>query len=282
MKSFKDFILEKKKSWLDSSLSFNSSFNEMRSNKKLNEELNWITRKDDEPYEEKQNRFNVKYNAAIHDHNDYHSNKLTPEEQKYIHSYTSAASDSLNGYGSSKNMNGMLRNMAGDKNSKILHQKTQDILESIKKMSSCFRPETTNRKEIITWGGIPEHISNHLLNLGKDSDHHLPGFTSTSTDRSTAIYFAGKYNNAKDYSEFKSTPLHVIQYHVKPGAGLSVAAHSPHNENELILHHGAKITYHGHKRISLNNGQTVILHHVTVQPDHKSLEEYGQYDHPKD
>lgn len=307
MKTFKEFLAEAKPpynkwrskglSWDRSPLFFDSSFGEHH-NRSMFESMIYVDESDvsksinwfdaDHPnkhlhHESIDNEHGVQYNAGIHGHEDYHSRKLTSEERRSVLSYTSAKAHSMNGHAASQNMNGMLRNMSGDKKSAVLGQDPNDVKDSIKKLSSAFRPETTNRKPVTTWGGVPAHIGEQLMNSGQGSQHHIPGFTSTSTSKSVAYKFAFGYNLRK--AKTSNDPVHIIQYHLKPGTGLSAAEHSPYDENEFILHHGAKIEYHGSENVTHQendgDGQMhLIIHHVTVHPEHKSFHEYGEYHHP--
>jgi hypothetical protein len=291
MKSFKDFILEKKKSWLDSSLSFNSSFREVIKNKRdLKESFddiehrNWLD--DNQTPFTAENKHRVGYNHFFHDHPDVEPKELEKHHIDAIEHYCTSKSNGPNGHRSSGNMNAVLRNMSGDKNQRILGPHIFDeVKRSIKALSSAFTPNNTNRKEITTYGAVPHHIGRRLIESGKNSEHHLAGFTSTSSDKETAMHFANEY--ASDRNTPDDEPYHIVKYHIKPGVGLSAAKHSSYDENEVILHHGAKITYHGpeyivHQRSNRAHPRQIIIHHVTVHPEHKSLEEYGQYDHPKD
>lgn len=291
MKSFKSFIQEKKKSWLNSPLSFNSSFREVIKNKRALKESfdgveakNWLS---DQPEQfTAENRYRVNYNHVFHDHPDVESKELEQHHIDAINHYCTSKSDGPNGHQSSGNMNAVLRNMSGDKTQRIRGPHLFDeIKRSIKTLSSAFTPNNTNRKEITTYGAVPYHIGRKLIESGKDSEHHLAGFTSTSSDKQIAMLFANEYSS--DHNTPDDEPYHIIKYHIKPGAGLSAAKHSSYDENEVILHHGAKITYHGpeyiiHQRSNLNHPRHIIVHHVTVHPEHKLLEEYGSYDHPKE
>jgi hypothetical protein len=94
------------------------------------------------------------------------------------------------------------------------------------------------------------------------------------------------YNFAKKNAPRAGTnDRHVIKYTVKPGTGLSVAEHSPYDEDEVLLHHGAKLKYshtteHPHEDYRGHKGITYV-HHVTAEKSHLSLNDYGNYDHPE-
>lgn len=281
MKSFKEYILEKKNN--KSFLSWDSDFSSIRSKIKLNESSSFH-----EKYpvisSDKKNEHDCKYNSEFFDHPDIIQKSILPEHKRAITSYCSAKSTSNNGFASSSNMNAMLRNMSGDKTQHIQYQDPDDVKISIKTLSSVFKDKNnTNRKQIQTFAGIPHHIGEQLMNSGKDTEHHLAAFTSTSIQPRVAHNFAMGYNKKYHHDGLP----HIIKFDVKPGAGLPAAHHSPYDENEVILHHGAKITYHGHEILEHTDPysgekSSVIVHHVTVHPEHKSLEEYGSYDHPKE
>jgi hypothetical protein len=229
----------------------------------------------------KRNDYGGTYDADFHDHSDVKPGSLTPEHELAINGYTSAGSNSSYGYASSENMNSMLRNMDGDKTYSITEKhKPRRVLTSIKELSSAFTPENTNRKSIVTHGGIPQHIGHKLISAGKGSEHYIPGFTSTSSDNETAVSFAKKYRLKG--SGDPNGAYHVMQYHVQPGAGLSAAANSDYSENEVILHHGARMRYLGHQEIpGSTRKHTMIVHHAIIYPEHKQLEHYGEYNDEK-
>lgn len=160
--------------WKDSPLpSFKSSFSEhskkdrSSSNKKVDEAFVPFTKKfikhspgawDEhiEPGEEYKSVIGdhgVEYNIH-HNHPDVRANKLEPHHIQAINRYCTVGSDKHGGYGSSANMNAMLRNMSGDKSSRVLYHDPEHVKASIHALSSAFTPENTNRAEMKTWGGI--------------------------------------------------------------------------------------------------------------------------------
>lgn len=296
MKTFSDYLQEKNKtlSWASSFsenrpsiLSWNSGFAESRNlnlseEVTVNTEVNGWDSHEDSVRGKKTNSKKAVYDADIHDHEDVKPQKLN---RKSVTDYTGVKSEKTPG--SSKNINGYLRNKMGDKNSKVLGHSPEAVHKAVKKLSSNFTPENTNRKELTTYAGVPHHIGEKLESSKKGDIHHLTGFTSTSTQRNTAIDFADIKTNSKNPKVHGVR--HIIKFHLKPGAGLSVAANSEHPENEMLLHHGARTEY-SHTEINTGRSSATRLnsrvyethiHHVTVHPDHLDLDKhYGSYDHP--
>lgn len=275
MISFKDFLKKVKfvPGWNSSHKeqripflpSWNSSHKEQRKDDLKENFFHDMAHEDAKP---KRNKMGSYYDSNFHDHPDVEPKKLTAEHKTAIKHYSQTSSYHNNGHASSQNMNNYLRNRAGDKSVKIQSHHASKVDESVRKLSKAFTPENTNRKEVQTFGAVPEHVGNHLKKSGKGSRHSLPGFTSTSSARSIADSFASQYGGKK----------HIIHYHIKPGAGLSVAKHSKFDEDEVLLHHGAHIEYHGTKtHKDPDTGDTVHVHHVTVHPTHTPLEHYGEY-----
>lgn len=230
------------------------------------------------------------YDHSFHNHPDVKPQNLTYQNRHHLHAignYTTVKSRDIDdGHGSSSNINNYLRNREGAKDVGILHHSESDVLKSVKVLSSAFTPENTNRKEIETYGGIPKHIGDKLMNRASDhyddknvgKQYNLPGFTSTSSRKKTAKYFAESYaRNGGHNGEH-----HMVKYTIHPGSGLSVASCSEFPENEVLLHHGAKVTYHGTTVKVDEYGKRTFTHELTVHgPEHhKPLEEYGNYDHP--
>lgn len=214
---------------------------------------------------------------------------LSKEHEKAIVKYTSESSSGNEGHASSGNMNAYLRNRAGDKTQKIIGKGTHPkVKEAVHRLSSAFTPENTNKKPIVTFSGVPKHIGEHFLKAEKGSQHALAGFTSTSTDHGHAIEFAHSYNYGL------SKTIHMIRFYVHKGAGLSTSYVKPENpkfsphehelnsfgEKEVILNHGAHVTYHGTEKTKLE-GSNVFVHHLEVHPHRTELHEYpSEYEHP--
>ena len=126
-----------------------------------------------------------------------------------------------------------------------------------------------------TYSGVPEHIGEHLEQSGTDVKHYIPGFLSTSTNVSTAAEFARTYNE-KDFDITKTKHHHVLQIHVHPGVGRSVAHESSFPENEVLLHHGTEMTYSHTTEHTDDDGNKYKMHHVIAHPNRIKLEDYGK------
>lgn len=208
------------------------------------------------------------YHHAIHNHPDVGPTVVTDSDREAIDRYTGSYSGIINGY---------LRYRAGDRsygqhpgNGERAHKQTE---EHIKNLSNVFSRGNTNRIPIHTWSGVPAHVGTDLMNSSIGSYHHIAGFTSTSTHKSTANSFAVGHAGSA------ANDRHVIHYKVQKGAGLSVAGHSSYDENEVILHHGAQIKYHGTTVYHPSDGSPSVhkvhVHHVTVYPKSLPLSKYG-------
>jgi hypothetical protein len=209
----------------------------------------------------------------IHDHPDIRPQKLSQEHLDSIKDYSQTKSEDPDGDGSSKNLNGYLRNrLSNDPKTphKVTHQHPEDVEFRAKQLMSAFTPENTNRKPVQVFSGIPPSIGNKLRQSSVGAKHLLAGFTSTSTSRETARGFGVDHARAED--ENIEHP-HIMVCHVEPGAGLSIAKHSTFSENEILLHPGAHVTYRG----SEFNHEGIHLHHVTIHNTHKPLDEYPEY-----
>lgn len=215
----------------------------------------------------------------IHTHPNIRPQNILPEHKVAIVHYVSTGSKGKNGFAASSNMNNYLRNRMGDKTVGIKFDQPEGrVKDSVRELSKAFTPENTNKQSVISYTGVPPKIGHQLARSARGSTHHLPGFTSTSTD----------FNHAEDYGQSSSRRhndphnAHVIQCHVLPGAGLSVATHSNYeDENEIVLHHGAKVTYNGTNQRTAPDGSTTHIHHVTVHPEHVNLDDYPEdYVHP--
>ena len=274
MKTFKEFNKDKppkipKKK--ESNLGWDSGHKEARDKKKLKEDYNAQNSIGDDSHVTENGN---PYNGHFHDDPDVKPQKLSETHKNAIHNYCSTPSDHKSGHASSQNMNNYLRNRDGEKDKHVLHHNEKDVESSILKLSSAFwHKENTNKKPIETYGGIPHHIGEKLEKSGKGATHHLSGFTSTSSSQKTATDYGHGYKN-----QHSKNPTHVIKYNIHPGAGLSAVHHSRWSENEVILHHGAKIKYSHTTKHDDGYGGDVKVHHVTVHPDHKKLSEYGKYD----
>lgn len=283
MKTFKNYLLNKN----NFILSWDSGHAEQR-DENITEEVTNTTHEEvwGKHVVHKNNKYNKRdgcYNGDIHDHPDVKPKGLTNRDS-VIH-YAETPSDHYNGHGSSKNINGYLRNRMGDKKVGIIEHQTESVLDSVKKLSSNFTPENVNRKELTSYSGVPEHIGKKLEASKSGDIHHLAGFTSTSTAPHTAVHFAKNAAMETDNPHIH----HIIKFTVQSGAGMSIAHESSFGENEILLHHGAKTTY---SHTEINHGRSdnlpdapkveTHIHHVTVHPEHKNLDDYGSYNAPKD
>ncbi|NCA91596.1 MAG: hypothetical protein EOM92_22620 [Gammaproteobacteria bacterium] len=293
MKSFKEY--NKKENPF---LNWESSFNERRNlnRQKVNEEITRPpVRANYDNYQ-----FRNDKNHPVHDTLAIKGREeLSPEEINSVQHYTgTSAKNTETGHLSSGEMNGYLRNRFGHKFSKIKYGHAPDkVEEGIKNLSKAFRPSTTNSVPIETFSGIPNEIGYKLEQMNPGETTHLPGFTSTSTNRKVAERFS-------NYDDLGIRPGHLIKFHVHPGAGLSIARHSVsledeneepdettklftqlygetgkgnQGEDEILLHHGTKVTYLGSERQGRH-----IIHHMEAHPEHLSLDEYpNPYLHPK-
>ncbi len=274
MKTFKEYINNNKIRFLDGP----KSYAEMRQTKVNEGLLDFLKNKNKK---EDDNYFNTRaYDKSFHENNGIKPQNLSADDKRSIRRYTQAASDSDYGHGSSENTNNLLRNMGGYKEYKVKGHSPKDVLKSVKNLSSVFTPENTNKKEIITYGGVPAKIGNALENSKPGDIHRFVGFTSTSGGHednedpfNIANHFARKYKNKTNSPE-----SHIVKYHIQPGTGLSVAANSAHPEEEVLLNHNAEVTYRHTENITDKYGDPVKVHHVTVHPTQPSLESYGKYE----
>lgn len=222
------------------------------------------------------NKFGAFYNHKIHDHPDFASNITSKEHSNAIRKFTEGHFDHPQGSGA---INSYLRNRTGEASSKGIHHslKEGDVHKAVKTLSSAFTKEHTNKKPMATFGAVPPHTAKFMARKGHGGVTALGGFVSTSTDSAVAHKFSGMHYGTKGTDE---SPHHVVRYHLPEHTGLSAVHHSPHEENEVILHHGSKATYMGGKKI-YHDGEAVHLHDVMVHPDTNPLEKYPPYKHPE-
>ena len=259
-------------------LSWASSHNEMRG-KSLKEE--------------KQNELCARYHE-LHDHPDFKPQALSERHMLALRGYSEGEKHGSMGYMGSPNVNAYLRNRAGEKDKQIwpgvaaqrgVYGKSPSdadvskVKKAVRRLSSVFTKENTNKITATVYGGVPASIGQKLMAAGPNSHHHIAGFTSTSTDESTGE----KYSREHAYND-EAKDLHMIVYHLQPHTAVSVVHHSSFSENEMLLHHGAHIEYHHTEEEPADNRYWKIgkydkfyTHHVTVHPDSKSLSKYGKY-----
>lgn len=226
--------------------------------------------KTDQPLSKRRaNVYDATYDADVHDHPDIKPAGLTPEHEQAIEEYTNMHQAK---HSSSSHMNNYLRNRAGEKDKYFGKAHTEEAVKgAIKRLSSAFTPENTNRRPVEVYTGVPEHIGNKFANSEPGSKRALAGFTSASTSRRTAHDFATGYNG------YRNNEAHILHMKLMPGAGLSAVHHSEASEDEFILHHGAHVVYHGSEHHPNADGTTTHVHKITVYPSHKPLEKYGEY-----
>ncbi len=286
MKSFKEFTKKKQISWLDvpafaETRHLVKSDNSSVSIKEVLEQyahVKWKdwTRKaavadsksrnlDDSPFEK------------IHEHP-----SVIPEDTDdhvpAIEHYTATPTrDVQNGHRSSSNINRHLRHLAGESltggpgpNQGIAGPHTvEKVRGAIADLSKTFRRTTTNKIPVTTYTGVPKRVGEKLEKAEEGSEHHFPGFTSSSSAQQNAHEFARHY---------KSTGLkdaaHVIQFHAEPGSVRSFAHHSRFNEHEFGIHHGARATYSHTTEHKETDGTTTKVHHMILHADHLSIDDY--------
>lgn len=289
MKTFKEFlksVKKKKTNWLSwdqphdkkevSWLSWPSP-HEMR-DQLVKEEFiieDW-TNEGPEPKTKKSDT-DMEYDSSFHDHPDVIPKKINRGHALAIDHYVAGGwNNPVSGPGTSRNINWYLRNRAGESDDKIKGGHSEDkVKTAINRLSSLFTPDNTNRKSVEVYSGVPQHIGKKLQEAGEGSTHYLPGFTSTSSSRLTAHAFARSFARSDNLKE-----QHVLHITAKPGTGVSLVHHSILPENEVLIHHGARLTYHGTTTHQNRDGTVTHVHNVTIHPDHKKLEDYGPYNHP--
>lgn len=284
MKSFKEFFTNTKEpvSWLN----WNGSFAAIRKAPLKEEELTpnvrwsqWTGSRMKPKGPDTRTNNNGNFYHKIHD-----DPQVVPSDSDdpvpAISHYCSTESNSkFNGHCSSSNINNHLRYLAGQKVSEG-GEHTQGIIgghspdkvkQAIRDLSATFKGNT-NRKPIKVFAGIPKHIGEQIEASDKGTVHRNPGFLSTSTDEGQASDYAGQYA----YKDNVDTH-HVVQLHLHPGAGRSAVHHSRFDENEVIVHHGAKMVYSHTEEQETPSGHPLKVHHLEVFPDHEKLENYPNF-----
>lgn len=200
-----------------------------------------------------------KYYDSIHDHPDVEPKNLSQKQIDAIKIHTEESRD-YNNYLDKKH-----------KDITYAPHSENSYVDHIKTLSSAFNPENTNKKPIISYSSIPERIGNVFLNSPKNSKHTIARFTSTSTNKNIALNFGVTRQRPHDDA------IHLLKLHNQPGAALSVPKYSHlSTEDELLLNHGAHVTYHYSKSEKHPEYGKIITHFVTVHPTHTPLEEYGK------
>lgn len=225
------------------------------------------------------------YAIDIHDHPKIRPRSISIKGSAAIERYTGHGSVGLNNY---------LHRLAANTNEREdpgRHSLAQDLM-------SMYTPQNTNRRDVRTYAGIPTSVGEQLAKSKKGSQFHLPAFTSTTTCRYKAHEFANKaakiaesnfkpdYDEDLEYSKTRADN-HIIHFNVlaptreqDSGSGLSILAHAiAADENEILIHPGAKITYKGttsYRNREGENDNVVHVHQVDVHPlrEAKPLSKY--------
>ena len=303
MKSFKEFFTNTKEpiSWLnwDSShmairdkvklpktnyLNYDGSFAAIRKEPLKEEELTpnvrWNTwtgsrMKHSNATKNNKNAFYEK----IHDDPQVVPNDTDDVVPPINHYCRTPSNDRYGGHASSSNVNNHLRHLAGQKVSEggehtqgIIGGHSQEkVQQAIRDLSATFKGNT-NRKPIKVYAGIPKHIGEKIQSSDKGTVHRNPGFLSTSTEEGQAMDYASQYAEKDNVGTH-----HVVQLHLHPGSGRSVAHHSNFEENEVLVHHGAKMVYSHTEDHETPSGHPLKVHHLEVFPDHEPLENYPNF-----
>lgn len=220
-----------------------------------------------------------KYYDKIHDDSQIVPNDSEDEVPSIGHYCSTESKDSKNGHCSSANVNNHLRHLAGQPVSEggegsqgIVGGHSPDkVRDAIRDLSATFKGNT-NRKPLKVFAGIPKHIGEKIEASGQGAVHRNPGFLSTSTEQGMGLDYATQYAE-KDHVDTH----HVVQLHLHPGAGRSVVHHSRFEENEVLVHHGAKMVYSHTENHETPSGHPLKLHHLEVFPDHEKLENYPNF-----
>lgn len=304
MKTFKEFY---ESVAIDSILSYPSSFSEMRN--KIKEDSF------EESYFEGGTPSFVRLGIQpIHTSDTLrHREKLSPEDEKYVHFFTSGKSGSTGIDGKwwqiSSGMNTFLRNLSGSKDIRLYGDAHKEAIanpdivkDNIRHLSSLFIPGRSNHGDVTAYSGVPGRVGRILCEGGKNSTHLVPGFISMTTMEDKAYSFGT--GHADDGN------IHLLHIHIPSGSRvMSVVHHALYaHENEITADHGHYMKYHGSiiypkqsnknpegyeaffnpsrktkinpkplKNISYDDDH-LIVHHVTLMPKQKSVDDYqGSY-----
>lgn len=240
-------------------------------------------------YLSKLNSFNATY-CDLHDDDDIKPQNLTDDQKISLYHFSSKTSEQV--VGSSKNLNGYLRNrVAGNdtlnrlkkngfitkkSNSKIKVDVTEyKVKIAVELLASCFTPENTIKKKIDTFCGVPPSIGKSLSLSRLHTITNLHSFTSTSTSYLIGRDFARKYS-------FKNKRYYIIHFICDPGSGISIVHHSEFSENEILLKFGTKVEFLDiHSNQDGEKIRVVLVFKVYPVKDALDLESYGTYHHPE-
>lgn len=263
---------EKKINWLDWDAS-------RRNRSNLTEVINiWDTWNDSLKLNQthiKTNKHGHQYDSYFHDNPDImpkdHDQQILPLE--YYSDYKPKVSSA-----SSESINTSLRKIANPQNPLLLQSNNGKSItklsstqkNAINNLKNTFTPENTNRIPIQVYAGIPKHIGEKLENSKIGSFHYNPGFQSASSDPRIARNFGSEYFETNPNSEF----YRVIHYYAHPGIARSIAHHSHFAENEVLIHHGAKMEYQGFHDTVAHNKHPLRIYKMIVHNKFIPLDSY--------
>lgn len=208
---------------------------------------------------------------SIHSHIDLRPKVLSDKDIKTIRGYTGMYSNMIN-----KTLDKLHR---GEVKHDDLYGDSEgyESKKMIDGLNNIFNNQyNLNRKPVIAYSGIPERIGEIFLKSKSGTKHTLTRFTSSSTDFNKASEFANK-NNKYDIDKKR----HILKCYIQPNSGVSIAKVSSYPvENEILLRHGAHVTYHHtttEKHIpTIKNSFDTYIHHITIHPTYTPLEQYGK------
>lgn len=211
--------------------------------------------------------------------------KLNAEHRKIVNGYCRTKSESKFGEQSSGNMNSYLRHRAGDDESRIIGgHHPEHVHAAVKKFSSVFTKENTNKRPITTHAGVHPRAGRQYAKMKSGDKFSIAGFQSSSTEPSIAKGFARQPLHTGEHKD-DDKHLHVLVLHHDQHSCISVARHSFYDsERECVTHHGAHCEYMHSETKEPENAKdkelgvkSVTHHHVRVHSHlehHTKLEEY--------
>lgn len=209
----------------------------------------------------------------IHEHEGLKPKQPFSKEQRWaIEEYTGSSPYFGSGAQCSKNINEHARHKMGNFDSKIVgDHKPEEVEKAHHQLMSIYTPDHTNSQAIETFSGIPKHVSEKLSQMKNRTTTHLPGFTSTSTNRSVA--------EGASKTLHENPENHLIKFHIEPGAGVSLVKHSTHpSEDEVLIGAGTKVT----KLKTETDEHGNVTHHFIAHNDRLPLDQYPhEYKHDR-
>ena len=218
--------------------------------------------------------------SIIHNHEDVAPQEVTTDHKKAfkLYGYDPAAGHYIaqkSEHRTSSNINGYLRNRAGDKKETTFDDYGDDNMKSaVNALSSAFHSKkNTNRIPLTVHSGVPPKLGHKLMKDGEGSHHTLAGFTSTSTNQDIANVFAGESGRRAPDGRQEFHTLHIT---LQPHAGVSIKHYTgKSHEHEVLVNHGSKLVYH-HSDVEDTSWSKKYTHHVTVHPQHLPLDQYPE------